>query len=94
MGVMKMRKIQVLLISSLFVLLLAPAMAQTTVPQGEVTAVREDGSLTINAGVEAGFEVGDILVVQRNGVKVGLAHMGEVNPNISTATTVKVELNS
>ncbi|HOX29081.1 MAG TPA: hypothetical protein PLQ76_08025, partial [bacterium] len=58
---------------------------------GKISSVDSDGSVTINAGRNAGFEEGDILVVQRQNLKVGLAHIDRADAEKSLGTMIKVE---
>jgi len=60
-------------------------------PQGKVTKVQVDANIIIGAGQNVGFEVGDILVIQRMGRKIALAHVTKVTPTSATARIVKVE---
>ena len=60
-------------------------------PQGKISKVNVDATVTISAGQDVGFEVGDILVIQRNGRKIGLAHVQKVAPKTAYAQVVKTE---
>ncbi len=57
---------------------------------GTVTSVSSDGSLYVDAGSEAGFEAGDVLVIQRGGIRVGLAHVEQSGSGSSTAVVMRL----
>lgn len=60
-------------------------------PFGQIISVNADGSLTIDAGRNVGFEEGDILVIQRDGTKIGLAHIDQAYSDQSTASVMRLE---
>ncbi len=62
-----------------------------TVSKGSVKSVSPDGTITISAGKNVGFEEGDVLVIQRNGQKIGLAHLAEVQAGYATAQVISIE---
>lgn len=81
-----------LLIAASIMMIIATASARAAIaPYGEVTGVSSDGTITINTGSDLGFESGDILVVQRKGLKVGLAHIYETNANTARAKIIRTE---
>ncbi len=73
-----------------FILCAAYTGAQD-IQTAKISSIRIDGSLVLDAGMNQGFEQGDILVVQRQGTKIGLAHITEVGPASSTAAMSKTE---
>jgi hypothetical protein len=70
-----------------------PSAAQS-VSSGVVKTIGSDGTLLIGAGQNAGFEPGDVLVIQRNGTKIGLVHVDSVDETSSEATIMKTEQNN
>lgn len=75
------------LFALLFTLILAVGAAAQYVPVGRVASIAGD-VVVIKGGADVGFEVGDILVVQREGVKVGLINVSKVNATSSEATVL------
>lgn len=73
------------------IILCAAWAAAQEMTSATVSGVRVDGSLTLDAGMNQGFEQGDILVVQRRGTKIGLAHVTEVGPASAAAVMTKTE---
>jgi len=61
---------------------------------GVIRTVNEDGTLTIKTGGNTAFEEGDILVIQRNGMKIGLAHVDQSNASETSATVTLTEGNN
>lgn len=73
--------------SALFAL---SASAQSAA-SGVIKAVSQDGTITIGAGQNVGFEQGDVLVIQRQGAKLGLAHVNNVEAASCSASMMKLE---
>jgi len=81
-----MCKRQMILLAALVCLLAAAARAQY-VPVGRVSEVTGN-TVQLKGGADVGFSEGDVLVVQREGVKVALIRLTRVNATGSEAISV------
>jgi len=88
-----MKKTSTLIVMAAMAIALAAgssALSQSA-SYGKISSVNMDGTITIDAGQNAGFESGDVLVIQRQGMKVGLAHISKVDATQASAEITKTE---
>ena len=79
-----------ILLVSVFVCLLAAGVQAQYMPVGRVSEI-SGNIVQLKGGADVGFENGDVLVVQREGVKVALLQLTKVNATGSEATIVNAD---